>query len=344
MTREERIENLQRFGYTDREAAFLCLAALHSGYFLRRQFLYFAGKCRGQIAANLIDRAVDLGHAKPRSYRADRIVYHLASKPFYASLGQTDNRHRREHQTSTIKSRLMALDFALQHRDAQFLETENDKLAFFCEELKLDRECLPVARYRSPDAQEISARYFVDKFPVFITRDAVGASSVVHFCYIDEGLHSTSGFERYLDQYATLFAQLANLQVLYVSCFADQFERAARLFSTRIEHGSGLPADPQIEVLLAHFRDRVAFEKRDFSAVTQPRLIAYREASQQFSGERYDRLFERWKSEGDKAIQSVFNPAAKPVANQKAVFTTYRLAFQYDLFGTLTNGDWKGKG
>lgn len=26
-------------------------------------------------------------HAKPRTYRADRIVYHLASKPLYAALG-----------------------------------------------------------------------------------------------------------------------------------------------------------------------------------------------------------------------------------------------------------------
>ncbi len=343
MTREERIENLQRFGYTEREAGFLCLAALHSGYFLRRQFLYFAGKCRGQIAANLIDRAVELGHAKPCTYRADRIVFHLASKPLYAALGQADNRHRREHQTSTIKSRLMALDFALQHRDVRFLETESDRLSFFCEELKLDRECLPVARYRSPDSQEISARYFVDKFPIFVTTDPSDVTPVVHFCYIDEGLHSTSGFERYLDQYAALFTQLLRFQLIYVSCFADQFDRAARLFSGCIERGSGVPADPQIDILLAHFRDRIAFEKRDFSSVTQSRLIAYREASQQFSGERYDRLFERWKSEGDESVKSLLIPVTKPISHQKASFATYRLAFQYDLFGTLTNGNWKGK-
>jgi len=35
LTNEARHEALQRFGYTEREARFLCLAALHGGYFLR---------------------------------------------------------------------------------------------------------------------------------------------------------------------------------------------------------------------------------------------------------------------------------------------------------------------
>ena len=343
MTREERIENLQRFGYTEREAAFLCLAALHSGYFLRRQFLYFAGKCRGQIAANLIDRATELGHAKAHTFRADRIVYHLASKPLYAALGQPDNRHRRDHQTSTIKCRLMALDFVLQHREVRFLETEGEKISLFCEDLKIDRESLPVVRYRSPDSTEVSYRHFLDKFPILVENDSPSAPPVVRFCYIDEGLHSTSGFERHLNQYAALFAQLAAFEMIYVSCFADQFERAARLFSARIGSETRSGADPQIDILLSHFRDRIAFEKRDFSSVTQSRLIAYREASNAFAGERYDRLFERWKTEGDKALTALLSPSTIPVSNQKASFKTYRLAFQYDLFGTLTNGNWKGK-
>jgi hypothetical protein len=42
MTDAERINALQALGYNEREAAFLCLAALHSGYFLRRQYHSFA--------------------------------------------------------------------------------------------------------------------------------------------------------------------------------------------------------------------------------------------------------------------------------------------------------------
>ena len=42
-TGDERIARLEELGYTEREAAFLVLAALHSGYFLRRQYQEFLG-------------------------------------------------------------------------------------------------------------------------------------------------------------------------------------------------------------------------------------------------------------------------------------------------------------
>ena len=35
------ISELQKLGYTEREAAFLYLVGIHSGYFLRRQYLAF---------------------------------------------------------------------------------------------------------------------------------------------------------------------------------------------------------------------------------------------------------------------------------------------------------------
>ncbi|MGH9665187.1 MAG: hypothetical protein ACRD9L_12245 [Bryobacteraceae bacterium] len=38
MTYAERISNLELFGYSTDEARFLTLVALHSGYFVRRQF------------------------------------------------------------------------------------------------------------------------------------------------------------------------------------------------------------------------------------------------------------------------------------------------------------------
>ncbi len=38
------IPALETLGYTDREAAFLYLAAAHSDYFLRRQFDYFTNR------------------------------------------------------------------------------------------------------------------------------------------------------------------------------------------------------------------------------------------------------------------------------------------------------------
>jgi len=42
----ERVQSIQRFGYTERESQFLELAALHSGYLVRRQFNMFIGRAR----------------------------------------------------------------------------------------------------------------------------------------------------------------------------------------------------------------------------------------------------------------------------------------------------------
>ena len=55
-TPSERLAALQAFGYTEREAAFLSTAALHGGYFLRRQYCCAIGTQSGGNAAALIDR------------------------------------------------------------------------------------------------------------------------------------------------------------------------------------------------------------------------------------------------------------------------------------------------
>ena len=49
MTNTERIQALMGFGYTEREAAFLCIASLHGGFFLRRQYSQFTGTAPGVL-------------------------------------------------------------------------------------------------------------------------------------------------------------------------------------------------------------------------------------------------------------------------------------------------------
>jgi hypothetical protein len=66
---------LQSIGYTEREAAFLYLVAVHSGCFLRRQFDYFIDRNKGAIAQRFLEKArlagnievIDYGEARPMS-------------------------------------------------------------------------------------------------------------------------------------------------------------------------------------------------------------------------------------------------------------------------------------
>src|SRR5690348_4722785 len=111
LTNAERVNALQRFGYTEREAQFLCLAALHGGYFLRRHYRQFVAQHDGGTTQHLVEKTLAQGHAQVSSFKANTHVFHLAARPFYGALGQEDNRNRRLRQTITIKAKLMALDF-----------------------------------------------------------------------------------------------------------------------------------------------------------------------------------------------------------------------------------------
>src|SRR3569833_2614676 len=87
MTTEQQIENVERFGYSRREAAFLALAALHSGYFLRRQYCAYLGLGFGYPDDVLSSKLLHLGHAREAGLRYGRKHNHNQSKPIFAALG-----------------------------------------------------------------------------------------------------------------------------------------------------------------------------------------------------------------------------------------------------------------
>ena len=168
-TPSERVTALQAFGYTEREAAFLLTAALHGGYFLRRQYCYAIGTQSGGNAAALIDKLLTLKHASVAVGCNNTKLYHLCSRPFYATLGEEDNRNRRERPPFAIKNRLMGLDFVLGHPEYSYLATEREKVEFFTGTLGIDWSLLPVKRFVSQQSKATTDRYFVDKYPIFIT-------------------------------------------------------------------------------------------------------------------------------------------------------------------------------
>src|ERR1700730_15708152 len=124
MNNPERITALRSLGYTEREAAFLCLAALHGGFFLRRQYCEFIGKEIGGTAAALVEKLIAQQHAVAITALNHTKIYHLGCRPFYAAIGEIDNRNRRKHSTRAIKNRLIGLDFVLAHQDYRYLATE----------------------------------------------------------------------------------------------------------------------------------------------------------------------------------------------------------------------------
>ena len=127
----ERAQALRALGYSEREAEFLALVAVHSGYFLRRQYGASAQVGRGASSVRFLRRAVAAGHVRSTTFSNRTEVYHLFARPIYRAIGEEDNRNRRSRPVYSIKAKLMALDFVLAHRDSVFLATEAEKLEHF---------------------------------------------------------------------------------------------------------------------------------------------------------------------------------------------------------------------
>ena len=131
MRNDERKVAIQRFGYTEREADFLCLAALHGGYFLRRQYNAFLECHRGGNADRLIEKGALQGHIRVHESANRTQIYHVGAKSFFKAIGEEDNRNRRWRQPYPVKVKLMGLDFVLAHPQHHYLATEAEKLDYF---------------------------------------------------------------------------------------------------------------------------------------------------------------------------------------------------------------------
>jgi hypothetical protein len=223
MTSDDRIRAPEGLGYTRSEAA-----ALHSGYFLRRQFRRFANSSRGYRDDLLIEKILSNKHGQVYESGKKTIVYHLCSRPFYSAIGQPDNRHRCERPPYAVKAKLMALDYVLGNQEHRYLATEEEKVGYFTGELGIEIDSLPTKIYGSRKTASTTDRYFVDKFPIFLSaspRQLVGS-----FCYVDEGVIATPGFEIYLKQYMGLFRALGRFRVVYVATTERSFRLAEKTF------------------------------------------------------------------------------------------------------------------
>jgi hypothetical protein len=218
---------VESLGYTEREASFLYLAGIHSGYFLRRQFNYFIARKTGGIAQDFIDKARRLGHVDIIDYGQGNYVYHLKAKSLYRLFGDAESRNRRIKGDSEIRLHLMALDYVLDHSDDHFLETLEQKLGFF-----LDVRGVPASLVRTDQRPR---RPFVLSIPISLVDRTQPATSVVRFPFMDEALLSTRKFTRFLCELGPLMLALRSFEVIYAGLASTNFVAAEAAFRNSFE-------------------------------------------------------------------------------------------------------------
>jgi hypothetical protein len=212
------ISALQAVGYVEREASFLYLVAVHSGYFLRRQYYSFAGREGGALATRLLGKTLWRRHVHVIECGRGWHIYHLTSKSVYEALNRPDSQHRRIKGDAYIKSRLMVLDFVLAHLNTHVLDNEGAKVEFFTSECGVAEDALPCCH-----AGRLT--YFPDGFPILIS-----STGIPCFPFFDEGQVTSTRFERYLRQYQPLFTALGEFELTYVADNESNSARAKAIF------------------------------------------------------------------------------------------------------------------
>jgi hypothetical protein len=280
------ISSLEAIGYLEREASFLYLVAVHSGYFLRRQYAGFAGRDGGTLIARFLKKTDRRHHIQVIECGQGWYIYHLVSRSLYEAIGRPDSQNRRIKGDSYIKARLMVLDFVLAHLSANVLEDEPGKVDFFTTQCGVRSELLP----RSYAGRLM---YFSDGFPILVSN-----TGTPRFTFFDEGQETATRFERYLKQYQPLFAALGEFELVFV---ADNENNSAR---AKAAFGRFLPADrmrgvtPMTPLGVDHFIRFLAVRQQSEvggRGVLSSDLQTLREGESLYTSLEHQALYAAWK-------------------------------------------------
>ena len=285
---------LEEFGYTEEEARFLYAVATHSGYFTARQFLAFAGVQWGKRTTLFWNKLRSNNHARTAPLPKHRMAYHLFARKLYRQIGREHLRNRRRHELPYIETRIAILDFILANPHLAYLETEADKLAFFCHELKIEARHLPSKTYHGQRAVEPTVRYFVDRFPMFF-KDPASPSRVITFSFVQGSeAANLSALAHHLHLYSSLFRELREFGFLYLARSDSFFAKARELFHAVVTVPLEFnPADD----LLRYFAIRKAWDLHEYQSLTEADLIFRNLSRERFTGERFEHFYRAWKAE-----------------------------------------------
>ena len=221
---------LTSLGYTEREAAFLYLVAVHSGYFVRRQFDYFTDRNKGALVMRLLTKARDAGHLQVLDYRQGWHVYHVSARAIYRLLGDPESQNRRRKSDAQVRARLIALDYVLENDTDHYLESEAERVRFFTEDRRIVSETF-IGTDGKPHP-------LLTSFPISLADRTRPAQSSVRFAFIDEGHSTIEKFLRFLSVADPLLRAVANFELVYVSMSAFNFAAAKHAFWSRFSSAS----------------------------------------------------------------------------------------------------------
>lgn len=198
----------------------------------------------------------------------------------------------------------MILDFVLAHREYEYLETEADKLYYFCQELRIAKALLPAKRYTGAICEKATERYFVDKFPMFFSPEPA-SPPVVTFTFVDPGLQSLDSFTTHLLAYGSLFEALLEVRFAYIATRPSPFEAAQKTFFATVNRA---PKKDAGEEILQYFRLHKAWEAKKYALFSNDDIELLNRYQKKFAGHRCEERYPSWRDGqvSDDLVRSEF--------------------------------------
>jgi hypothetical protein len=317
--RADQIERIKELGYTEAEARFIYIVAIHSGYFTLRQFLNFTQAKRGKRSNAFAQKLLKHGHAAMRDYMGAGSVFHLYSRTIYGQIEKDNLRNRRQHSFDFIRTRLVLLDFILANQHLAYFETEQDKVSFFCGKLEVSEDLLPAKVYEGGSSSRPTIRYFVDKFPLFLDPPLPGVPPVVTLSFVDSGFEPPSSFTGHVNAYQGLFRHLNTFRFLYIAPKDAHFRTAEDRFRALVKRP--LESDVSTEVL-RYFQVRRKWENREYVVPVTDDFEFLNDARRRFHGQRFESLYEAWRS-GELKERDLRREFSQLTPDRTVFFDTY---------------------
>ena len=324
MTREDHVERILRFGYTETEARFLYLVVTHSGYFTQAHFLRFAGVEKGGLSSRLVAKADKFGHIRTLRFGQHRLVHNLYRRRFYELLGKDNLRNRRHLSPLLIRTRLLILDFVVAHPELRYLETEHDKVDHFHCARGLPKALLPCRIYKGAIEGTETRRYFVDRSPIFLDGQSQPLDPV--FVYCDHGERSLLGFVSFLENYSAVLRSLPSFRLIYSSPNAKKFLRAEGFFRRKLS--SSTRVDPAR--LERYFTVRNLWDTGQTAALTSADRQLLRLGDEQYRDPFFEEIYRGVIAE--KVSSAQLNALIQSALDApERAFDTYLLPESYDI-------------
>jgi len=293
----ESITALKQFGYSEREAEFLYVVAVHSGFFLQRQFTQFVDVAGRGPATYFIKKAIQKQHVREHlPERGTQKIYHLFSRTVYAALAKENSRHRRPGRYGLLDKapvRLLGLDFVLANLSRQYLEEEADKVDYLMRERRISQDILPAKVFHGDERSE-TRRYFFENFPVFVSEE--GSLTVVNFTYVEDDIRSLQTFTSFIQRYRALFEALdKSFRLIFVSNSTLNFQIARSAFVRSLSAAAGGHESQQ---LARYFWLRRMAEEKRFKELAHRDVIDWQRGLKRYSDPEYENQYQSWKQTG----------------------------------------------